>query len=167
MARLAGLRILFPSDASGLPSYESAGGGPAELLVANAYGIFRCADGGRRWQTSRATGDTVPGYRPVGHAMPPPLLQSPANPDIATDEPECLADALQALVGAEHVTRPEDGFRVVGTFAGTSAKDRNRALISVLRRAVKRTRLRARRTGDGETERFLDHVSKGRRPTDG
>lgn len=48
---------------------------------------------------------------------------------------------------------------------GESAKDLNRALLSALRRAVKKTRLRAEWTSlnDNVAEKFFDYVPKGRK----
>ena len=64
------------------------------------------------------------------------------------------------MVGADAVTPVPGGFRVACTLDGPSAKDLNRDLLSALRRVVKKTRLRARWTADGTTERFFDYVPK-------
>jgi len=47
---------------------------------------------------------------------------------------------------------------------GPAARDLNRSLLSALRRAERRTRLRAEWTAGGMTERFFDYVPKGTRP---
>jgi hypothetical protein len=47
---------------------------------------------------------------------------------------------------------------------GESARDLNRTVLSALRKAEKRTRLRAAWTSGGTTERFFDYVPKGSRP---
>ena len=46
---------------------------------------------------------------------------------------------------------------------GSSARELNRHLLSELRRAEKKTRLRAEWTCEGITERFFDYVPKGTR----
>jgi hypothetical protein len=51
-------------------------------------------------------------------------------------------------------------FRVQAEMEGASAKDLNRALLSALRQAEKRTRLRAEWTSGDTTERFFDYVLK-------
>jgi len=81
---------------------------------------------------------------------------------ISTDNPDAIEPVLTQLVRSGTVTRSEDGqeFVVDGTFEGQSARDLNRALLSELRRAEKRTRLRAEWTGQGTTERFFDYVPK-------
>ena len=84
---------------------------------------------------------------------------------VSTDEPAQLGPVLDLLVGAEHVALDGGDFHVSCSMEGESAKELNRALLSALRRVVKRTRLRSEWTADGVTERFFDYVSKGTRPT--
>ncbi|MGP8072931.1 MAG: hypothetical protein ACLPZM_07370 [Thermoplasmata archaeon] len=55
-------------------------------------------------------------------------------------------------------------FLVEGRMEGASARDLNRALLTTLRQAEKRTRLRSEWTVGGTTERFFDYVPKGSRP---
>jgi hypothetical protein len=83
--------------------------------------------------------------------------------DVSTDDPAALGPILARLVGAEHLSARRDGFHVACEMVGESAKDLNRALLSSLRRVVKKTRLRAAWTAGGTTERFFDYVSKGTR----
>jgi hypothetical protein len=52
---------------------------------------------------------------------------------------------------------------VEAELSGKSARDLNRMLLSQLRRAERRTRLRAEWTSNGVAERFFDYVSKGKR----
>jgi len=47
---------------------------------------------------------------------------------------------------------------------GTDARDVNRRLLSALRQAEKKTRLRAEWTSDGHIHRFFDYVPKSTRP---
>ncbi len=51
-------------------------------------------------------------------------------------------------------------FRIQANLDGTSAKDLNRSLLSALRKAEKRTRLRAAWSYGGITEQYFDYVLK-------
>ncbi len=57
----------------------------------------------------------------------------------------------------------KDEFEVNAELTGESARDLNRRLLSEMRKAERRTRLRAEWTADGVTERFFDHVPKGKK----
>lgn len=82
---------------------------------------------------------------------------------VSTGDPERVRPVLDRLLGADHITPVEGGFRVECSLEGGSAKELNRQLLSELRRTVKKTRLRAAWTAEGVTERFFDYVSKGTR----
>jgi hypothetical protein len=84
--------------------------------------------------------------------------------DVSTDDVVVLRPILTRLVGGESMSARDDGFHVECEMEGESAKDLNRALLSALRRSVKKTRLRAEWTAGGVTERYFDYVSKGTRP---
>jgi len=84
--------------------------------------------------------------------------------DVSTDDPVALRPVLVPLVGATSLGPRKDGFHVECTMAGQSARELNRTLLSMLRRTVKKTRLRADWTAGATTERFFDYVPKGRRP---
>jgi len=51
-------------------------------------------------------------------------------------------------------------FRIEAELEGENAKELNRSLLSQLRRAERKTRLRAEWTSGGTTERFFDYVLK-------
>ncbi len=51
-------------------------------------------------------------------------------------------------------------FTVNAELEGTSAKELNRSMLSELRKAEKRTRLRAEWTAGSVTERYFDYVLK-------
>jgi hypothetical protein len=83
---------------------------------------------------------------------------------VSTDDPAAVRPVLDRLVGRGAVG-PGDApgeFRVETEMQGASARDLNRSLLAELRRAEKRTRLRAEWTRDGVTERFFDYVPKGK-----
>jgi len=83
--------------------------------------------------------------------------------DVSTDDPAALRPILTRLVGSESLRALDDGFHVECEMEGARAKDLNRALLSALRRSVKKTRLRAEWTAGTVTERFFDYVLKGTR----
>ncbi|MDQ2873926.1 MAG: hypothetical protein M3Y33_03555 [Actinomycetota bacterium] len=62
------------------------------------------------------------------------------------------------------VTVTSAGLHVEGVMEGEDARDVNRQLLSALRRAERRTRLRAEWTGGGITCRFFDYVPKTAHP---
>jgi hypothetical protein len=82
---------------------------------------------------------------------------------VSTDNPAAVKPVLVRVVPNATVTQSEDGeeFLVEGTLDGSSARELNRSLLSELRRAEKRTRLRSEWTSEDETERFFDYVPKG------
>ena len=72
-----------------------------------------------------------------------------------------VKSVLKQLIKTGHVKETKDGFIVEAEMAGDSAKELNRSLLSALRRAEKKTRLRAEWTSDdGTTQRFFDYVLK-------
>lgn len=82
---------------------------------------------------------------------------------VSTDAPSAIRPVLDRRFGPGAVG-PGEGpgeFRLDATMEGTSARDLNRTLLTELRRAEKRTRLRAEWSCDGTTERFFDYVPKG------
>jgi hypothetical protein len=87
---------------------------------------------------------------------------------VSTDRPRAVRPVLERLFGAGSV-EPGDRageFRVEAVLKGASARELNRGVLTELRRAEKRTRLRAEWTSGGITEKFFDYVSKGRRRID-
>lgn len=83
---------------------------------------------------------------------------------VSTDDPAAIRPVLERLVSSGKVGSGDAAgeFRVEAEMEGPSARDLNRSLLSELRRAEKRTRLRAEWTADGVTERFFDYVPKGK-----
>jgi hypothetical protein len=57
----------------------------------------------------------------------------------------------------------KDGFEVDAELTGESTRDLNWRLLSEMRKAERRTRLRAEWTADGVIERFFDYVPKGKK----
>jgi hypothetical protein len=83
---------------------------------------------------------------------------------ISSNNPSAIRTVLgQFLGGKGSVKAADDGFEVVAELTGESARDLNRMLLSQMRKAERRTRLRAEWTADGVTERFFDYVPKGKK----
>lgn len=82
---------------------------------------------------------------------------------ISTDDPSKLRPVLDAIArryaGTYRTT--VEGFETEFNREAPSARDANRELLNELRRAVKKTRLRAQWTHGAVTERFFDYVPKG------
>jgi hypothetical protein len=87
--------------------------------------------------------------------------------DVSSDNPAAVRPVLTDVIEDAAVTQTPDGWHVVGTLAGADAREVNRRLLSALRRAERRTRLRAEWTGDGLVHRFFDYVPKSTRPASG
>lgn len=84
---------------------------------------------------------------------------------VSSDRPEVVRAVLDQLLGAGSVRRAGDEFELTAVMSGPSAKELNRELLSALRRAEKRTRLRSEWTGeDGTRYRFFDYVLKKTTP---
>ena len=83
--------------------------------------------------------------------------------DVSSDAPDRVRPVV-AQVFPTGVTEMAGGFHIEAVLEGESARELNRTLLSSLRRAEKRTRLRAAWTSGGTTERFFDYGSKGNRP---
>jgi hypothetical protein len=86
---------------------------------------------------------------------------------VSTDDPAALRPVLEEIIRCHSGTYralPEEGFEVSLTWKAPSARDANRELLNALRRAVKKTRLRAEWTHSTLTERFFDYVPKGTHP---
>lgn len=83
---------------------------------------------------------------------------------VDSDRPEALGPVRKTWCGKGGSVRPiPGGFEVTAELNGEEARELNRRLLSELRRAERRTRLRAEWTSEGVTERFFDYVPKGTR----
>ncbi len=89
---------------------------------------------------------------------------------VSTEKPAAVRPVLVSFVGRsgtvedvapalrEHGGKGE--FLVRAEIAGASAKDLNRSLLTALRKAEKRTRLRAEWVSEKTAERYFDYVLK-------
>jgi hypothetical protein len=83
---------------------------------------------------------------------------------ISSDNPSAVGPVLERLIsGKGKIKALQDGFEVEAVLKGETARDLNRMLLSELRRAEKRTRIRAEWTSDSTIEKFFDYVPKGTR----
>jgi hypothetical protein len=83
---------------------------------------------------------------------------------VSSDTPSAIESILGRIFRDKGTIRPtSEGFEVEGNLEGESAPDLNRMLLSELRRAEKRTRIRAEWISCDTVERFFDYVPKGSR----
>jgi hypothetical protein len=83
--------------------------------------------------------------------------------DVSSDDLAAVGPVLAQMVGDAVITQIPGGLHVEGDMDGADTRDVNRRLLSALRRAQKRTRLRAEWTGGGQVCRFFDYVAKSTR----
>jgi hypothetical protein len=83
--------------------------------------------------------------------------------EVSSDDPAAVRPVLAQMLGPAGVAETPGGLHVEGVLDGADAREVNRRLLSALRRAEKRTRLRAEWTGGGLICRFFDYVPKGTR----
>ncbi len=81
--------------------------------------------------------------------------------EIRTNNPPKTEPVLAELVGTGAIVKTDSGFKIKTRMEGESARELNRVLLSALRRADKKTTLRAEWTYGDSTERFFDYVPKG------
>jgi len=80
---------------------------------------------------------------------------------VSSSNPQAVKPVLQRLVTKGSVKEAEGDFLVEADMVGGSPKELNRTFLSELRRAEKKTRLRAEWASDnGTTHRFFDYVLK-------
>jgi hypothetical protein len=80
---------------------------------------------------------------------------------IKTVNIQAIMLVLEDLMPEGHFTQTEEGIRVEAELIGANARELNRALLSALRRAERRTSLHAEWNAGGITERYFDYVFKG------
>lgn len=86
---------------------------------------------------------------------------------VSTEKPEAVKPILDELIGANgNIQITDGGFEIKAKLEGQSARDLNRVLLSTMRRAEKKTRLRSEWTNNKSVERFFDYVPKGVRQID-
>jgi|SRR5208283_822253 len=80
---------------------------------------------------------------------------------VSSSNPKAIRPFLEQAITKGTIKEAKGEYSVEADMVGESAKDLNRALLSALRRAEKKTRLRAEWTSDeGTTQKFFDYVLK-------
>jgi hypothetical protein len=80
---------------------------------------------------------------------------------VSSSNLKAVEPVLKQLIKTGSVKEAKGEFIVEAELEGDSPKELNRSLLSALRRAEKRTRLRAEWTSDnGTTQKFFDYVLK-------
>ena len=80
---------------------------------------------------------------------------------VSSATPSAIKSVLERIIGNNGSIKPTaDGFEVKAEFKGESARDLNRMLLSELRKAEKKTRIRSEWTAEDTTERFFDYAIK-------
>jgi hypothetical protein len=83
---------------------------------------------------------------------------------VSSDNLSAIKPTLEGIIAEKGTIRQtEQGFEVEAELEGESARDLNRMVLSELRRAEKRTRIRAEWKSGDLIERFFDYVPKGTR----
>ncbi len=91
--------------------------------------------------------------------MPQKKIKLTAN--VSSANPSAVKPVLERIVSKSGTIKPtSDGFDVDAEFKGESARDLNRMLLTELRRAEKKTRLRSEWTCEGTTEKYFDYALK-------
>ncbi len=85
---------------------------------------------------------------------------------INTENPKAIKYALKELLPKGFITSTDNGFLVMATLKGKTAKDLNRTLLSALRRVERKTVLRTKWKSGGKMERFFDYADKGLKKID-
>ena len=91
-------------------------------------------------------------------------LKFRVSAQVSSDNPSAVKPVLEQLIAEKGTIRQTDqGFDVEAELEGESARDLNRLILSALRRAEKRTRIRAEWTSGDTVEKFFDYGFKGTR----
>jgi len=81
---------------------------------------------------------------------------------VSSDNPSAVKPVLERLIANKGtIKETEQGYEVEAELQGESARALNRMILSELRKAEKRTRIRAEWTSGDIIERFFDYVPKG------
>ena len=88
--------------------------------------------------------------------------------NVSSDNLAAIKPTLERIIADKGTIRQIDqGFEVEAELEGERARDLNRMVLSELRRAEKRTRIRAEWKSGDIIERYFDYVPKGTRQVQG
>jgi hypothetical protein len=80
---------------------------------------------------------------------------------ISSANPSAIKPVLERIIGTDGSIKPtSDGFEVNAEFKDESTRNLNRMLLSELRKAEKKTRIRSEWTSEDTTEKFFDYALK-------
>jgi hypothetical protein len=80
---------------------------------------------------------------------------------VSSANPSAIKSVLERIIGDNGSIKPTgDGFEVKAELKGETARDLNRMLLTELRSAEKKTRLRSEWTTEDTTEKFFDYAHK-------
>ena len=80
---------------------------------------------------------------------------------VSSDNPQAIRPCLERIIGTKGtIKKTEQGFEIKADFEGESAVVLNRMILSELRRAEKRTRIRSEWASDDNIYVFFDYVLK-------
>jgi hypothetical protein len=80
---------------------------------------------------------------------------------VSSSSSQAIKPVLEKFITKGSVRKEDEEFVIETEMQGSNAKELNRSLLSALRKAEKKTRLRAEWTSnDGTTLRFFDYVLK-------
>jgi hypothetical protein len=86
---------------------------------------------------------------------------------VSSDDLSAIKPVVEKLVGQKGtISQTAEGLEIRAKLEGESAKELNRLLLSEMRRAEKRTRLRSEWQHGNTIEKFFDYVPKGTRKTE-
>lgn len=80
---------------------------------------------------------------------------------VSTENPKAIKPVLDQVLPKGSVTKTDEGFLIKVRIVGESARELNKSLLSALRRAEKKTRLRSEWASGKSVEKFFDYVPKG------
>ena len=85
---------------------------------------------------------------------------------VSSDSPSAIKPVLEKIIADNGTIRQTDqGFDVEADLEGESARALNRLILSELRRAEKRTRIRAEWTSGDTVEKFFDYARNRKHKT--
>ena len=80
---------------------------------------------------------------------------------ISTENPSAIKPILERIIGSNGTIKStQEGFEVEADLKGERSRDLNRTLLSEMRRAERRTRIRAEWTSGNVIEKYFDYVPK-------
>lgn len=94
--------------------------------------------------------------------VPMPQKRFKLTAKVSSDDSSAIRPAIERIIGNKgKVKATQDGFEISAELQGKSARDLNRALLSEMRRAERRTMLRSEWSSGKIVEKFFDYVPKG------